>query len=58
MNLNKYDLIFIEKELTNGIHVLASCPDCRSRRKIAAKVASMITDIQWSAIGEQVEKSA
>ena len=55
MNLNKYDLIFIEKELTNGIHVLVSCQNCRSRREIAAKVESMITDTLWSAIGEGVE---
>ena len=41
MRLTKWDLLFIEKDLRNGIHELASCPDCSRRREIAEKVAEL-----------------
>ena len=46
MNLDKYDLNFIEKDLRHGIHELAVCPDCRRRREIADKIANEIAVIK------------
>ena len=46
MNLDKYDLNFIEKDLRHGIHELAICPDCSRRHEIADKVAEELEIIK------------